>query len=166
MVVHWVWSFLHDYYVCEHKQLWSWGVLKGWLPRASLEPMWIQDVERMRLVWVWAAVRPKCQQDPRNGTQCRVAPRCGRCGSIYHVLMSYFLCGKCVFLLVLSGLIRDGKGHVGRKWDIDVLEKTEQYSGGIKTWNRVFGNVLWRDQQVELRITCSVKLLLCRRTIL
>jgi hypothetical protein len=41
---------------------------------------------------------------------------------------------------------------VGRKWDINVLlEKAEQYLSGIKILNWFYGNVLWRDQQVELR---------------
>jgi hypothetical protein len=53
--------------------------------------------------------------------QCRVGPRCGRYGSIYQGLMSYFHVANVSFSYFYQGYSRVGKGHVGRKWDTNVL---------------------------------------------
>jgi len=148
-VVHWAWSFLTWL-------LWLWTHVILKLGRVTRLGFLVRHRSpcgyNMWLVWVWTTVRAKCQQDPTIGTQCRVGTRCGRYGSIYQGLMRYFYVANVSFSCFSQGYIGIGEGHVGRKWDINVLlEKAEQYLGGIKTWNWFYGNVLWRDQQVELR---------------
>jgi len=147
-VVHWVDLFWHDFYNWTHVIPKLGSVTRlGFLVRHRCPCGY-----NMRLVWVRATVGAKCQQDPTIGTQCRVGTRCGRYGSTYQGLKRYFYVANVSFSCFWQGYIGIGEGHVDRKWDINVLlEKAEQYLGGIKTWNWFYGNVVWRDQQVELR---------------
>ena len=147
-MVHWVWSLLTWLLWLLTHVILKLGVLQGWVSlcvtAAHVDTIWgLCGCERLRA---------KCQQDPTTGTQSRVGTRCGRCGSIYQGLMRYFYVANVSFSCFSQGYVGVGEGHVGRKWDINVLlEKAEQYLGGIETWNWFYGSVLWRDQQVELR---------------
>jgi len=141
-VVRWFWSFLTWL-------LWLWTRVFLKLGRVTRLDFFVRHRNpcgyNMKLVWVWAAAGAKCQQDPRNGTQCRVGPRWGRYGSIYQGLLRYFYVANVSFSCFSQGYIRVGKGHVGRKWDINVLlEKAERYLGGIKTWNWFYEDVFMK----------------------
>lgn len=97
----------------------------------------------MKLVWVWAAAGAKCQQDPRNGTQCRVGSRCGRYGSIYQGLLRYFYVAN-VSLASLRVTLEPAKVTWAGSGTNVLLEKAEQYLGGIKTWNWFYGDVFMK----------------------